>query len=200
NFCIQRIRGRREEHPTFGHLRAPSPTSVHRRAPSPKLAHLGFWVSPFLSSGFLRFWVSGFLGLGLLGPFVASVRGFVLCCFLAFLRSSLEEQSQNDQQQQHNAAGQESQTASSRGKSDPAWEYFTVKYDKNNKAQYTCIFCLNTYNGGGIYRMKYHLVKIPGQIKVCSKVTEEVELQFKRILMENKKNEMEKRKFEEEAY
>ncbi|RYQ89179.1 hypothetical protein Ahy_B09g095962 isoform B [Arachis hypogaea] len=109
------------------------------------------------------------------------------------------EQSQNDQQQQHNAR-QESQTASSRGKSDPAWEYFTVKYDKNNKAQYTCIFCLNTYNGGGIYRMKYHLAKIPGQIKVCSKVTEEVELQFKRILMENKKNKMEKRKFEEEAY
>ncbi|RYR24346.1 hypothetical protein Ahy_B02g057842 isoform C [Arachis hypogaea] len=38
----------------------------------------------------------------------------------------------------------------------------------------------------GIYRMKYHLAKIPGQIKVCSKVTEEVELQFKRILMEKK--------------
>ncbi|XLR27095.1 hypothetical protein S83_054995, partial [Arachis hypogaea] len=108
------------------------------------------------------------------------------------------ERPQNDQQQQHNAV-QESQTGSSRGKSDPAWEYFTVKYDKNHKAQYTCIFCLNTYNGGGIYRMKYHLTKILGQIKVCNKVTKEVELQFKRIMMENKKK-MEKRKFEEESY
>ncbi|RYQ91067.1 hypothetical protein Ahy_B09g096930 isoform D [Arachis hypogaea] len=31
--------------------------------------------------------------------------------------------------------------------------------------------------------MKYHLANIPRQIKVCSKVNEEVELQFKRILM-----------------
>ncbi|RYR24354.1 hypothetical protein Ahy_B02g057852 isoform B [Arachis hypogaea] len=93
--------------------------------------------------------------------------------FHTFL-AGLMEQSQNDQQQQHNT-GQESQTASSRGKYDPAWEYFTVKYDKNHKAQYT-----------GIYRMKYHLAKISGQIKVCSKVTEEVELQFKRILMGKK--------------
>ncbi|XP_020964064.1 uncharacterized protein LOC107627306 [Arachis ipaensis] len=60
------------------------------------------------------------------------------------------EQSQSNSQPQDNAA-QNSQTGSSRGKSDPAWQYFTVKYDKNNKAQYTCIFCLNTYNGGGIY-------------------------------------------------
>ncbi|XLQ99113.1 hypothetical protein S83_065312, partial [Arachis hypogaea] len=78
------------------------------------------------------------------------------------------EQSQSNSQPQDNAA-QNSQTGSSRGKSDPAWQYFTVRYDKNKKAQYTCIFCLNTYNGGGIYRMKYHLAKIPGQIKVCNK-------------------------------
>ncbi|XP_072054248.1 uncharacterized protein [Arachis hypogaea] len=109
------------------------------------------------------------------------------------------KQSQNDQQQQHNA-GQESQTGSSRGKFNPARKYFTVKYDKNHTVQYTCIFSLNTYNGGVIYRMKYHLGKILGQIKVCNKITEEVELQFQRILMENKKNNMEKRKFEEESY
>ncbi|XP_015960985.1 uncharacterized protein LOC107484947 [Arachis duranensis] len=96
------------------------------------------------------------------------------------------EQSQSNPQPQDNAV-QNSQTGSSRGKSDPAWQYFTVKYDKNNKAQYTCIFCLNTYNGGGIYRMKYHFAKIPGQIKVCNKVTKDVELQFKRLLEENKK-------------
>ncbi|RYR39254.1 hypothetical protein Ahy_A09g044761 [Arachis hypogaea] len=109
------------------------------------------------------------------------------------------EQSQSNSQPEDNAA-QNSQTGSSRGKSDPAWQYFTVRYDKNNKAQYTCIFCLNTYNGGGIYRMKYHLAKIPGQIKVCNKVTEDVELQFKRLLEENKKNKAEKRKFTSECY
>ncbi|RYR04172.1 hypothetical protein Ahy_B06g083761 [Arachis hypogaea] len=110
------------------------------------------------------------------------------------------EQSQSNSQPQDNAA-QNSQTGSSRGKSDPAWQYFTVKYDKNNKAQYTCIFCLNTYNGGGIYRMKYHLAKIAGQIKVCNKVTEDVELQFKRLLEENKKkNKAEKRKFTSDCY
>ncbi|XP_025636185.1 uncharacterized protein [Arachis hypogaea] len=107
------------------------------------------------------------------------------------------EQPQSDQQPQDNPF-QESQTGSSQGKFDPAWEYFIVKYDKNHKAQYTCNFCLNTYNGGGIYRMKYHLAKILGQIKVCNKVTEDVELQFKRLLMEKKK--MEKRKFEKESY
>ncbi|XLR37877.1 hypothetical protein S83_022537, partial [Arachis hypogaea] len=101
------------------------------------------------------------------------------------------EQSQSNPQPQDNAV-QDSQTGSSRGKSDPAWQYFTVKYDKNNKAQYTCIFCLNTYNGGGIYRMKYHLAKIPGQIKVCNKVTKDVELQFKRLMEENKKNKAKK--------
>ncbi|KAL4276496.1 hypothetical protein AHAS_Ahas20G0213000 [Arachis hypogaea] len=100
------------------------------------------------------------------------------------------EQSQSNPQPQDNAV-QDSQTGSSRGKSDPAWQYFTVKYDKNNKAQYICIFCLNTYNGGGIYRMKYHLAKISGQIKVCNKVTEDVELQFQRLLEENKKNKAE---------
>ncbi|XP_057739696.1 uncharacterized protein LOC130956704 [Arachis stenosperma] len=109
------------------------------------------------------------------------------------------EQSQSNSQPQDNVV-QNSQTGSSRGKSDPAWQYFTVKYDKNNKAQYTCIFCLNTYNGGGIYRMKYHLAKIPRQIKVCNKVTDDVELQFKRLLEENKKNKAEKRKFTSDCY
>ncbi|RYQ85510.1 hypothetical protein Ahy_B10g105082 [Arachis hypogaea] len=53
---------------------------------------------------------------------------------------------------------------------------------------------------GGIYRMKYHLAKILGQIKVCNKVTEDVELQFKRLLEENKKNKAEKKKFASDCY
>ncbi|KAL4380921.1 hypothetical protein AHAS_Ahas04G0081800 [Arachis hypogaea] len=48
-------------------------------------------------------------------------------------------------------------------------------------------FLLEYLQWRGIYRMKYHLAKISGQIKVCNKVTEDVELQFKRILEENKK-------------
>ncbi|XLR17368.1 hypothetical protein S83_045306, partial [Arachis hypogaea] len=83
------------------------------------------------------------------------------------------------EQSQSNPQPQDSQTGSSRGKSDPAWQYFTVK---------------------GIYRMKYHLAKIPGQIKVCNKVTEDVELQFKRLLEENKKNKAEKRKYTADCY
>ncbi|XP_072054940.1 uncharacterized protein [Arachis hypogaea] len=51
---------------------------------------------------------------------------------LLFSTSLAMEQLQNDQQQQHNAV-QESQTGSFRGKSDPTWKYFTVKYDKNHK-------------------------------------------------------------------
>ncbi|XP_025674207.1 uncharacterized protein [Arachis hypogaea] len=51
-----------------------------------------------------------------------------------------------------------------------------------------------------IQRMKYHLAKIPGQIKVCNKVTEDVELQFKRLLEENKKNKAEKRKYTDDCY
>ncbi|XLR34880.1 hypothetical protein S83_062780, partial [Arachis hypogaea] len=86
------------------------------------------------------------------------------------------EQSQSNPQPQDNTV-QESQTSS-----------FRVKYDKNNKTQYTCIFCLNTYNGGGIYRIKYHLTKIPGQIKMLN-------FNSKGSWRQTKKNKAEKRKF-----
>ncbi|XLR61979.1 hypothetical protein S83_012651, partial [Arachis hypogaea] len=46
-----------------------------------------------------------------------------LCCLFCLLE--IMEQSQSNPQPQDNAV-QNSQTGSSRGKSDPAWQYFTV--------------------------------------------------------------------------
>ncbi|XLR31965.1 hypothetical protein S83_059865, partial [Arachis hypogaea] len=78
---------------TVANVRAPLPTLAHRRAP------LRTWVSGFLRFWLLGFsvfgfWVSGFLGFSVSGFLVSGFLGlwllFVLCCFLAFLRSSLK--------------------------------------------------------------------------------------------------------------
>ena len=50
----------------------------------------------------------------------------------------------------------QSQTSSVREKTDPAWRYVALQ-NINGKPHYQCLFCLSTFGGGGINRMKKHL-------------------------------------------
>ncbi|RYR18664.1 hypothetical protein Ahy_B03g063287 isoform B [Arachis hypogaea] len=60
------------------------------------------------------------------------------------------------------------------GKTDPTWRYVALQ-NINEKPHYQCLFCLSTFGGGGINRMKKYLAKIGGDIKKCSKVPYDVE-------------------------
>ncbi|XP_022861523.1 uncharacterized protein LOC111381908 [Olea europaea var. sylvestris] len=55
-------------------------------------------------------------------------------------------------------------TPSSHAKTDPAWEHFSSSRDIDGKVCYTYLYCNNSFKGGGINRMKYHLAGIKGQI------------------------------------
>ena len=68
-------------------------------------------------------------------------------------------------------------TSVSLTKTDPSWEFFTHKKDGIMNI-YTCLFCSNSYKGGGINRMKYHLAGIPGQIASCKNVPGDVRHRF----------------------
>ncbi|RYQ94653.1 hypothetical protein Ahy_B08g089590 [Arachis hypogaea] len=92
------------------------------------------------------------------------------------------------------------QTSSVREKSDLAWRYVALQ-NINEKPYYQSLFCLSTFGGGGINRMKKHLAKIGGDIKKCSKVPYDVEKQMEGLLKEIQKSKTSKRKvsFNEEG-
>ncbi|RYQ94655.1 hypothetical protein Ahy_B08g089594 [Arachis hypogaea] len=94
----------------------------------------------------------------------------------------------------------QSQTSSVRGKSDTAWRYVALQ-NINRKPHYQCLFCLSTFGGGGINRMKKHLAKIGEDIKKCSKVPYDIEIQMECLLKEIQKSKTSKRKvsFNEEG-
>ena len=48
-------------------------------------------------------------------------------------------------------------TPNIRGKSDPALDHFFEARDPDRKITYTCMYCVKSFKGGGINRMKYHL-------------------------------------------
>ncbi|XP_025607917.1 uncharacterized protein [Arachis hypogaea] len=87
----------------------------------------------------------------------------------------------------------QSQTSSVREKTDPAWRYVSLQ-NINGKPHYQCLFCLSTFGGEGINRMKKHLAKIGGDIKKCSKVPYDVEKQMEGLLKEIQKSKTSKRK------
>ncbi|GER49901.1 hAT transposon superfamily [Striga asiatica] len=64
-------------------------------------------------------------------------------------------------------------TQSSRGKSDPAWEFVSL-IRENGKSTYTCLFCKKQFKGGGIHRMKHHLAGKKGEIAPCKEVSHDV--------------------------
>ncbi|RYR54385.1 hypothetical protein Ahy_A06g029649 isoform B [Arachis hypogaea] len=87
----------------------------------------------------------------------------------------------------------QSQTCSVRGKTDPAWRYVSLQ-NINGKPHYQCLFCLSTFGGRGINRMKKYLAKIGGDIKKYSKVPYDVKKQMEGLLKEIQKSKTSKRK------
>ncbi|KAJ4837209.1 hypothetical protein Tsubulata_044341 [Turnera subulata] len=71
-----------------------------------------------------------------------------------------------------------------RGKSDPAWEHFSVSIGPDKKLVYKCLICEKQYKGGGIFRMKQHLAGIRGSIGPCRKVSHEIREQMLKVLKE----------------
>ncbi|XP_028797889.1 uncharacterized protein LOC114753361 [Neltuma alba] len=63
--------------------------------------------------------------------------------------------------------------SSLRAKTDPAWAHVAYKKEETQNV-YTCLFCGNSYRGGGINRMKQHLAGITGQISSCKKASHDV--------------------------
>lgn len=71
--------------------------------------------------------------------------------------------------------------ATSRGKADPAWEHIAFKKE-GRTIVYTCLYCSNTYKGGGINRMKQHLAGVKGNIAACKKVSGDIRHQMLLLL------------------
>ncbi|RYQ95898.1 hypothetical protein Ahy_B08g091279 [Arachis hypogaea] len=94
----------------------------------------------------------------------------------------------------------QSQTSNVREKTNLAWRYVALQ-NINEKPHYQCLFCLSTFGGRGINRMKKHLAKIGGDIKKCSKVSYDEEKQMEGLLKEIQKSKTSKRKvsFNEEG-
>ena len=83
----------------------------------------------------------------------------------------------------------QSQTHSSvqsnvRTKTDKAWEYASETINENGNKAYICHFCQKVISGGGIFRVKLHLVGEKGQVSPCKKVTSEVRFMMQGILKE----------------
>lgn len=91
-------------------------------------------------------------------------------------------------------ANMQSSSASSRGKSDPAWQHVSL-IQENGKPVYTCMFCLTRYKGGGINRMKQHLAGKQGQISSCKKVPHDIKCQMMGHLELVKQNKNDKESF-----
>ncbi|XP_054806196.1 uncharacterized protein LOC129308831 [Prosopis cineraria] len=68
---------------------------------------------------------------------------------------------------------QVSSTLSLRGKSDPAWEHFAFKKE-GRTCVYTCLHYSSSFRGGGINRMKQHLIGVSGNIISCKKIPYDV--------------------------
>ncbi|XP_023752194.1 uncharacterized protein LOC111900549 [Lactuca sativa] len=79
-----------------------------------------------------------------------------------------------------------------RAKKDPAWRYITQLDSGGGKKAYFCTFCKNTYNGGGINRMKQHLAGVPGAISACPSCPGDIKFVMKSSLDENAKKTKEK--------
>ena len=69
---------------------------------------------------------------------------------------------------------------------DPAWAYGRAVPDAWNNTQ--CTFCCKMIRGGGITKLKYHLVGIPDDVKACKKVSEDIKWQMKQLIEDLKKS------------
>ncbi|CAN0904187.1 hypothetical protein LINGRAHAP2_LOCUS22949, partial [Linum grandiflorum] len=77
-------------------------------------------------------------------------------------------------------------TKAKSGKIDVAWNYFEDQTKEGGRKLFKCLFCGNTYKGGGINRMKQHLAGVPREIVKCPKVSHHVRVKMLAIIQESK--------------
>lgn len=68
---------------------------------------------------------------------------------------------------------------------DPTWPHaYAVERKKNHTI---CIYCNKWIRGGGITRLKEHLVGIQGDTQPCENVSNDIRWRMQRLIQENKK-------------
>nr|XP_023912414.1 uncharacterized protein LOC112024002 [Quercus suber] len=56
-----------------------------------------------------------------------------------------------------------------RKKIDPAWEHFSLGVDEKGWNTFTCVYCRQTYKGGGINRMRYQMLEYVKEFELKKK-------------------------------
>ena len=87
-----------------------------------------------------------------------------------------------------------------REKVDPAWEHFNLRADEKGRNTFTCVYCRQTYKGGGINRMKKHLAGIKGDIGSCKKVSHDVRYQMLEYVKEFELKKKAEKQHQEEMF
>ncbi|XP_030929422.1 uncharacterized protein LOC115955440 [Quercus lobata] len=87
-----------------------------------------------------------------------------------------------------------------REKVDPAWEHFSLGVDEKGRNTFTCVYCRQTYKGGGINKMKKHLAGIKGDIGSCKKVSHDVRYQMLEYVKEFELKKKAKKQRQEEMF
>ncbi|XP_054785851.1 uncharacterized protein LOC129292297 [Prosopis cineraria] len=79
-------------------------------------------------------------------------------------------------------------TQSVRSKTDPTWEHCAEVKLPDGKVRLKCLYCAKEFAGGGIHRMKQHLVGKKGDAISCKKAPADVRYQLKENLKEIREN------------
>ncbi|KAL0012989.1 hypothetical protein SO802_000058 [Lithocarpus litseifolius] len=87
-----------------------------------------------------------------------------------------------------------------REKVDPAWKHFSLGKDEKGRNTFTCVYCRQTYKGGGINRMKRHLARIKGDIGSCKKISHYVRYQMLEYVKEFELKKKAKKQHQEETF
>ncbi|KAF7801145.1 putative Zinc finger, BED-type [Senna tora] len=77
-----------------------------------------------------------------------------------------------------NSSSLQTQSNSSRGKSDPAWGHCRFSDETTAKKHLNFMFCSKIFKGGGINRIKQYLAGIKGDTESCKKVPTDVGFQL----------------------
>ncbi|GAU49589.1 hypothetical protein TSUD_407600, partial [Trifolium subterraneum] len=99
--------------------------------------------------------------------------------------SSIPQETTNENPPTATSVRQES-SLRTRGKTDPTWQHVTLRMEGDTQVL-TCIYCKESWKGGGIHRMKEHLAKSKGNVRGCKHVPDDVCHQMDQLLHANKK-------------
>lgn len=109
------------------------------------------------------------------------------------MQLDMESREEEPLQAQSQAQSHSSVQSNVRTKTDIAWEHVTQVVDEKGKKAWICNFCQKVIGGGGINRVKKHLVGIKGEVVACPKVSPEVRFTMQGKLKETAQKEKEKR-------